>query len=67
MECPRCHKLICDCLLEDPSFSARAVGKQLSRLSGGKAGSPSTTKDGSCAGPRVQTIRPVPTTMGTWL
>ena len=26
-----------DCLLEDPGFLARAVGKQLSRLEGGKA------------------------------
>lgn len=35
--CPRCHKTICNCLLEDPGFLARAVGKQLSRLESGGA------------------------------
>jgi hypothetical protein len=32
MKCPRCGKLICDCLLEDPAFLARAVGRELVRL-----------------------------------
>ena len=50
MNCPRCGKTICDCLFRHPGFLARAVGKQLSRLSGCKAGSPSTTKAGLSAG-----------------
>jgi hypothetical protein len=44
MKCPRCGKTICDCLLEDPGFLARAVGKQLSRLGSGEAPGLSTTK-----------------------
>jgi hypothetical protein len=43
MQCPRCGKSICDCLLEDPGFLARAVGKQL-RLSGSEAQGLATLK-----------------------
>ena len=46
MNCPRCGRQTCDCLLEDPGFLARAVGKQLSRLSGCVAGSPATMMAG---------------------
>lgn len=46
MRCPRCRKLICDCLLEDPEYLARAVGKQLSRLSGSEALCLTTKKNG---------------------
>jgi hypothetical protein len=42
--------MICDCLLEDPGFLARAVGKKLALLGSGQAGSLSTTKTGISAG-----------------
>ena len=44
MRCPRCGKSICDCLLEDPGFLARAVGRQLSHLSGSEAQGLTTLK-----------------------
>ncbi len=44
MRCPRCGKSICDCLLEDPGFLARAVGRQLSHLSGSEAQGLTTPK-----------------------
>jgi hypothetical protein len=43
MKCPRCGNTICNCLLEDPGFLARAVGKQL-RLSGSEAQGLTTPK-----------------------
>ena len=43
MRCPRCGQAICNCLLEDPGFLARAVGKQL-RLSGSEAQGLTTMK-----------------------
>lgn len=51
MRCPRCGKSICDCLLDDPGFLARAVGKRL-RLTGAKARSPATTTSECDAEPR---------------
>jgi hypothetical protein len=51
MKCPRCGKPICDCLLEDPGFLARAVGKQLSLLERGKVRGLSTRKTDSSVGP----------------
>lgn len=45
MLCPRCGKAICNCLLEDPGYLARAVGKQL-RLLGSEATGLATTKSG---------------------
>ena len=47
MQCPRCGKTICNCLLENPGFLARAVGKQLSQLESGEALGLSTPKSGS--------------------
>jgi hypothetical protein len=44
MICPRCGRKVCDCLLEDPAYLARQVGK-LMRTSGGKAGSPATRNE----------------------
>ncbi len=54
MKCPRCGKSICDCLLEDPSFLARAVGQQL-HLLGAEAPCPTTTESGDHA-PTKSTI-----------
>lgn len=49
MLCPRCGKTLCNCLLEDPSFLARAVGKQLALLQGCGAQGLSTKKSGIAA------------------
>lgn len=45
MICPRCHNIVCDCLLEDPGYLARALGKQL-RLLGSEAQGLSTPRSG---------------------
>ena len=50
MKCPRCGEQTCDCILQDPGYLAKAVGKQLSRLSGCEAENPSTTKTGLDSG-----------------
>jgi hypothetical protein len=46
MKCPRCGKLICDCLLEDPEYLALKVGKKL-RLVGKRAPGLTTPKSGA--------------------
>ena len=51
MHCPRCGKLICDCLLEDPGYLARAVGKKLALLGREQAQGLSTTKTDNSAEP----------------
>jgi hypothetical protein len=43
MNCPRCGRKLCNCLLEDPEYLARQVGKMMHRV-GGKAGSHPTKK-----------------------
>lgn len=58
MRCPRCGKMICDCLLEDPGYLARIVGKELSHLSGCEARSLTTKKSGIAA-----SGRPTPNTL----
>jgi hypothetical protein len=49
MRCPRCGKMICDCLLQDPGYLARIVGQKLSHLSGCEAPSPTANKSGKAA------------------
>ena len=46
MRCPRCRRPICNCLMEDPAYLLRAVGKRLSQLESGKRQGLSTTKSG---------------------
>ena len=53
MQCPRCKKAICDCLLEDFNFLARAVGKQLALLESGEARGLSTLKGDTSGSPET--------------